>query len=99
MGGWEALLWREGSGFEPLADFATGALGLDLNGWTLVRANAITPDGNAIVGEGINPDGVEQGWVIYLDSPFATDVPALGLLATLALPLALLMLGLLAARR
>lgn len=99
VGGWEALLWREGSGFELLADFATGALGLDLDGWTLVRANAITPDGNAIVGEGINPDGVEQGWVIYLDSPFATDVPALGPLATLALPLALLVLGLLAARR
>lgn len=98
-GSWEALLWRTGSGFEPLQDFAAGELGLDLTGWTLTRANAITPDGNAIGGEGINPDGVAQGWVLYLDAPSLQEVPLLGPLGAVALPLGVLTIGLLSTHR
>lgn len=76
--GERAILWRGGQGFDLVSDLATAELGLDLSGWTLLRANSITPDGNAIAGDGINPSGVEQGWILYFDAPLAPAVPGAG---------------------
>ncbi len=62
---WYAIIWNETDGFQNLADYATQILSIDLQGWQLTQANAITR--RAIVGEGINPDGIQKAWVILFD--------------------------------
>jgi probable HAF family extracellular repeat protein len=61
---WSALIWDEANGFQYLSDYVTQAFGLDLQGWRLTRADAITQ--YAIVGQGINPDGIEKAWLIQI---------------------------------
>ena len=36
---------------------------LDLTGWTLTSATGVSADGSTIVGEGMNPDGFNEGWI------------------------------------
>ena len=52
-----------------------------------------------VAGEGINPDGVAQGWVLYLEDPSPNAVPALGAGAFAALALGLVTLGVVAGLR
>jgi hypothetical protein len=42
------------------------SLGLDLTGWTLEVAQAVSADGRTIVGYGPNPSGNYEGWVAHL---------------------------------
>ena len=37
-----------------------------MTGWTLTIAHAASRDGRVIVGEGINPDGLPEGWIAIL---------------------------------
>ena len=48
---------------------ADDGLGSSLAGWTLTEATAITPDGKTIVGNGIDPQGQQEGWIVKLDTP------------------------------
>lgn len=62
-----AFIWNANLGMLDLrelaaADDRVGAL----DGWALVQANAISTDGLAIAGTGINPDGNTEGWFITL---------------------------------
>ena len=38
----------------------------ELEGWTLLQATAISPDGRFVVGDGENPKGQREGWVASL---------------------------------
>jgi len=38
--------------------------GIDMTGWTLTAATAISADGSVVVGYGTNPDGKQEAWVI-----------------------------------
>jgi hypothetical protein len=58
-----AFVWDEVNGMRLLSDYLTSSLGLDLTGWTLIDAYAMTPDGSVIVGEGRNPNGQTEGWI------------------------------------
>ncbi|MGK7929438.1 MAG: PEP-CTERM sorting domain-containing protein, partial [Spirulina sp.] len=49
---------------------------LDLTGWTLEEATAISSDGLSIVGIGVNPDGNEEAWLARLDSPSQVPEPS-----------------------
>jgi len=40
--------------------------GIDLAGWTRLSANAISDDGQVIVGQGYNPDGKLEAWRVEL---------------------------------
>jgi len=40
--------------------------GLDLTGWKLWKATAISDDGLTIVGSGENPNGETEAWIAYL---------------------------------
>lgn len=62
--GSEAFLWDQLKGMRNLRIVAESEYGLDLTGWTLTRAFAMSPDGRIIVGEGINPDGNAEAWMI-----------------------------------
>ena len=64
-----AFLWEAGKGMRELHAVLEEDYGLDLTGWTLLDANGISPNGRWIVGDGINPAGVREGWVAFLGSP------------------------------
>lgn len=57
-----ALIWDEGVGSRRLQDVLINDYGLDLNGWTLEVATAISDDGKTIVGYGLNPQGRVEAW-------------------------------------
>ncbi|MEM6256679.1 MAG: PEP-CTERM sorting domain-containing protein [Planctomycetota bacterium] len=67
----EAFVWRSDV-TDTTADLSLTNLqsvleneyGLDLTGWTLQSATAISDDGRHIVGYGINPDGDTEGWIV-----------------------------------
>lgn len=51
------------NGIRNLKDVLTNG-GIDMTGWELTAATAISTDGSVIVGYGINPDGQQEAWVI-----------------------------------
>jgi probable HAF family extracellular repeat protein len=53
-------------------------LGLDVAGWQLESATAISYDGDTIAGYGINPDGVREAWVATIPEPATGVLVALG---------------------
>lgn len=59
----EAFIWTASGGIQRLADFliAHGA-GMQIEGWRLQRATAISPDGLTIVGDGYDPLRRHRGW-------------------------------------
>jgi uncharacterized membrane protein len=70
---YEAFYWTEGGGMMRLVDLLI-ALGVDaLDGWTLATARGVSYDGNIIVGDGINPFGDTEAWMVNL-----TTVPVPG---------------------
>jgi probable HAF family extracellular repeat protein len=65
--------WTQQTGMVSLKETLIGE-GLDLSGWSLTSANAISADGFTIVGNGINPSGQNEAWVANL-SPEAVPEP------------------------
>jgi probable HAF family extracellular repeat protein len=63
--GMEAFVWTAATGCVSLKGLLT-SLGLDLSGWTLEVAQAVSADGRTIVGYGPNPSGSYEGWVAHL---------------------------------
>jgi len=63
----EAFIWDMPNGIRNLKDVLESDLGLDLNGWTLTHATAVSDDGQVIVGRGVNPHGNQEGWVANLE--------------------------------
>lgn len=93
--GMEAFLWIQGQGMRSLKAYLVNDLGLDLAGWTLEVATAVSADGKTVVGYGPGPGGTYQGWVAHLGTPGAwtglrhglagaAGVPTLGGAGTLA---------------
>jgi probable HAF family extracellular repeat protein len=86
----DALIWDAEHGTRDFQDVLTEVYGLgpQLTGWSLSSANGISGDGRTIVGQGQNPQGRLEGWVVNLPDPGdtnmdgVTDVADLGVLAT-----------------
>jgi probable HAF family extracellular repeat protein len=57
------FIWDSQRGLRELQSVLTSDYGLDLTGWKLGRATAITDDGNTIVGYGSNPSGQTEAWI------------------------------------
>lgn len=64
-----ALIWDEKHGERDLKTVLEGQFGLNLTGWTLKSANDVSSDGTTIVGWGINPQGLPEGWVARIPEP------------------------------
>jgi len=71
----QAFIWDADNGMRNLRDVLIEDYGLDLTGWGTLRTEAISANGRAIVGFGLNPAGVGEAWLAIL--PVA-QVPALG---------------------
>jgi probable HAF family extracellular repeat protein len=85
--GQEAFLWTPQDGMRRLQDVLTVDLGLDLTGWTLFDARAVTPDGLTIVGTGTH-NGNTEAFVAVI--PIVPE-PAAGALALLGVSSILLL--------
>jgi hypothetical protein len=76
--GSEPSIWDAPSGMRAFDDVLT-ALGRDITGWTLAEANALSGDGLTIVGRGIHPSGVAEGWIATIPEPSTALLGASGL--------------------
>lgn len=63
-----AFLWTRQSGARELAAILTSQYGLDLTGWDLRAATAISNDGQVMAGDGVL-NGVPTSWVVMLSEP------------------------------
>lgn len=70
--GTEAFIWDSAHHMRPLKQVLEQDYGLDLTGWKLERANAISADGSTIVGRGLDPQGRVQAWRAVLGASQAT---------------------------
>ncbi|MBK7948373.1 MAG: PEP-CTERM sorting domain-containing protein [Deltaproteobacteria bacterium] len=78
--GQEAFIWTISGGLEPL-DTHLIAAGIDLQGWQLTMANAISADGRTLVGTGVSPDDLPAAWIVTLPEPAAgLSIAGVGLL-------------------
>lgn len=60
--------WEEGRGLLDLRKMLETDYGMGdaLRGWRLDTVNAISADGRVLVGQGVNPAGEAEGWIIDL---------------------------------
>jgi probable HAF family extracellular repeat protein len=61
-----AFVWDDVNGMRPLREVLTDVYGLDLTGWHLADAMAVSDDGLVIAGNGTNPRGETEAWVVAL---------------------------------
>ena len=72
--GKEAFIWDSTNGMRELDQVLTDA-GLDLTGWTVKSATAVSDDGLTIAGDGVNPSGLTESWVAVV--PAVVSVPSM----------------------
>lgn len=66
-----AFIWDLQHGSRLLADALLADYGLDLTGWTLNTITDMTPDGQTMVGYGMNPSGNFEAFKITIPAPSA----------------------------
>lgn len=59
------------------------ASGVDLTGWHLTRAIDISDNGRAIIGDGIDPNGVQRSWYAILSVPEPSSFVSMSLAVVL----------------
>jgi uncharacterized membrane protein len=64
-----AFIWTAATGMRNLDDVLQNDYGLDLTGWTLDDVTGISADGRVIVGNGYDPQGQPEGWVVIVPEP------------------------------
>lgn len=76
-----AFIWDSFNGMRDLRSVLVNDFGLgsSLNGWSLSEANAVSVDGRAIVGFGINPSGDGEAWLVIIPEPSSLTLIAIGL--------------------
>lgn len=63
--GFQAFRWDEKFGMISVQNLLANR-GIDMEGWLLKSAVAVSDDGTRIVGTGYNPDGIEESWLAEL---------------------------------
>ena len=80
----EAFVWTASGGMRGVRDVLVNDYGLDLTGWTLVQAFAVSADGRTIVGQGFNPSGDVEAWIAIVPEPGTGLLVMTGLLGLVA---------------
>lgn len=70
----EALVWDPIRGASSIRDILESDYDVDLAGWTLYLAADVSDDGRVIVGAGVNPDGLREGWVVTFPIDAEIDI-------------------------
>ena len=65
-GVFRSVIWTPVSGVQELKTLVEGEFGGNLGNWILVRARSVSTFGTTIVGQGTNPAGDTEGWVLTL---------------------------------
>lgn len=60
------FIWYPTVGMLNLQEVLTDRFAVDLAGWDLMLATSVSGDGLVIVGDGINPAGQTEGWMVRL---------------------------------
>ncbi len=68
-----ATIWDAKNGMRWVHDVLAADYGMDLGGWVLNDTQAISANGATIVGRGVNPDGLIEGWIVKLPPPGSGD--------------------------
>ncbi len=74
----KAFIWDAEHGMRSLQDVLSNEYGMDLTGWSLTIATAISPDGQTIVGRGHNPNGDLEGWIATIPEPATLSLLVVG---------------------
>jgi len=75
----QALRWTAATGMQSVKALLQAA-GVNIPGWRLFEATAVSADGTTIVGNGRDPNGRNQAWIADLsDLCFAEGMPVLRL--------------------
>lgn len=77
----EAVIWTPETGLRHLQTTLSTDFGLDLPGWILFEARAISANGRTIAGQGLNPSNVLEGFLIRLPNPCPGDLDGDGVVA------------------
>lgn len=80
--GQEAFIWDSVYGIRNLRDVLVNDFGMNLTGWQLLQASAISSNGLFIVGFGSNPSGQIEAWLADLSPPPGSPNPPTNLLVT-----------------
>lgn len=78
--GTTATLWLHGVP-QAMNSYLAGHGVTGLTGWFLTSATAVTPDGLTFAGMGVNPAGLQEGWVAHIPAPGA-GVPLMAAVVT-----------------
>jgi uncharacterized membrane protein len=65
-GGPDAFIWTATGGMRSLRSALIIERGISLAGWTLTAARGLSADGRTIVGDGTDPCGHTEGWMVHL---------------------------------
>jgi probable HAF family extracellular repeat protein len=73
-----AFVWDVAHGMRSLQDLLNADPHLvgDLTGWHLIYADAISENGQAIVGRAFNPQGQVEAFLVLLDAPLGAPEPS-----------------------
>lgn len=80
----DVFIWDEGRGMRELRQVLAVELGLDLTGWKLDEAFGVSGDGLTIVGNGTNPEGLQEAWLAVIPEPHTALLVMAGLVGIAA---------------
>ena len=71
----EAFIWDEAHGMRTVRSLLESQ-GVNLGGWSLSEVTGLSADGSTIVGNGRDPQGKAEGWIVVIPEPSALGIAA-----------------------
>lgn len=74
-----SYVWTEAKGFKFFTDVLSDA-GVPLDGWNTLRVTGVSDNGLTFTGEGRNPAGQREAWIVTIPAPASSALTLLGML-------------------